>query len=817
MTDDATLLGQRAVGMIDPQADADEEAKRRRQQLLALLRGRWHWGILLALLIAPLGGYAGWMLVDLEYASTGIVRVSPTGRALIYRTDQNSDMPQYESYLEYLAAMMSSQNVIEQAVQTPEWKKAGGGSGLQSLVAFRRNLSVDRPRRQQILEVTFYHENKEMAVAGAHSAIDAFVRLYGQQRTEEENQDLYTLEQRRNQLRKEADALRAQKQIILKDYGSAGLEQQYLYNLSEFMKIKAIIQQTQAMIRAAEGEDASARTMTPAEIATRDPQMREMLLQQQSLQSMVQRNAQLYGENHRVVVQSRADLDMLNRQIEQYARNYAATGSTITGIPGDEAGLVPTPTTLSLQELKARLREYEDLYAKLDEEMTVLGNKQRAVAELEDQSLVVEKRLEVTEERIDALNLEGSGGDTRIEVLSKGDVPTEPWNEKKRTQLALMGSVGGAGFGFSLVLLFGLLDSRFRRVDDTTVALPGTRLLGILPTLPDDLKDPEQAAVAAHCVHHIRTLLQLGPSEKGRVIAITSPSPGSGKTSLATALGLSFATSSEKTLLIDCDVLGGGLSRRLGTVIRKPVEEVLLDKKLISRENVEAARDIAAISNKSVEEVIVERGYASEADIEQARARDGGMVMGLLDACQGEPFDACVADGGLRNLYVLPLGNATPQQVSALSPHAISKVLKQARDRFDAIIIDTGPILGSIEAAMVVAEADANVLIISRGDQKSLVHRSLDHLKALHANVSGVVFNHASTRDVERSSYASVTSGPARLSETMPDLPSLDASVAARLGPMGSAVARCSQSAYDRNGSAASNGHSAHYSGNGTG
>jgi len=94
--------------------------------------------------------------------------------------------------------------------------------------------------------------------------------------------------------------------------------------------------------------------------------------------------------------------------------------------------------------------------------------------------------------------------------------------------------------------------------------MSGVPLLGILPNLPDLLTDPRQAAVAAHCVHQIRTLLQIRvQAEDNQVFAVTSASPGDGKTSLTLALGLSFAASGCNTLLIDCDLVGGALTRRL--------------------------------------------------------------------------------------------------------------------------------------------------------------------------------------------------------------------------------------------------------------
>ncbi len=320
-------------------------------------------------------------------------------------------------------------------------------------------------------------------------------------------------------------------------------------------------------------------------------------------------------------------------------------------------------------------------------------------------------------------------------------------------------------------------------------------MLGILPTLPDNLTDPEQAAVAAHCVHHIRTMLQInGSGQGGRVFTITSPTASSGKTSLASALGVSFAASGAKTLLIDCDVIGGGLSRRLGVASRRSLEDVLRREGMATEQALTEARRAAETSHKPLGETLLEMGYIEQADLDRARELRKDSSLGLLEACDGEAFDVCVADTGVDNLYLLPIGAAVPEQAGSLSPSAVQRLLNKARSRFDTILIDTGPILGSIEASMTAAEADAAILIVSRGDQKQMVVKSLNNLNSVQATVAGIVFNHATAYDVQRSSYASVASQSTDGASTRLRPQYVDAETSARFGPVGSAVASYSRS-----------------------
>jgi len=61
-----------------------------------------------------------------------------------------------------------------------------------------------------------------------------------------------------------------------------------------------------------------------------------------------------------------------------------------------------------------------------------------------------------------------------------------------------MGGVLGMGLPIGVLLLIGLLDSRYRYSDETDDAGgSGLALLGILPNLPDRLSDPAQASMCS--------------------------------------------------------------------------------------------------------------------------------------------------------------------------------------------------------------------------------------------------------------------------------------------------------------------------------
>ena len=66
---------------------------------------------------------------------------------------------------------------------------------------------------------------------------------------------------------------------------------------------------------------------------------------------------------------------------------------------------------------------------------------------------------------------------------------------------------------------------------------------------------------------------------------------------------------------------------------------------------------------------------------------EGDGILAWLGA--GDDLAECIAETGLPNLSVLPLGLASSDHVSQLSPTALRNIIEQARRSFDMVLIDT--------------------------------------------------------------------------------------------------------------------------------
>lgn len=70
------------------------------------------------------------------------------------------------------------------------------------------------------------------------------------------------------------------------------------------------------------------------------------------------------------------------------------------------------------------------------------------------------------------------------------------------------------------------------------------------------------------------------------------------------------------------------------------------------------------------------------------------------------------------------------------------------------VLVDTGPVLGSLESALLASQADGVLMVVARGESRNLSGRAADYLASVGAHLEGVVFNRATERDMQRQSYS---------------------------------------------------------------
>ncbi len=661
------------------------------QKVQRLLRGKMVLAVILGLIGGAIGATVGAISQPPQYRAMGMLEIRPT----IPTVEGDKNMPYYQQFMASQAQTLASPKVLNEVAKQSPWSTSPYANDREALSSIGSGLKATYRKGTFNIDVQVDNTDKEVASLGVQSVIRAYQSQFKTDTSEDLNRKIRELEARQRDLesqRRSSDTLINE---ITAKYGSADLEPRVSAVQREVEDIARELRGYENNFKAAVGAIEAMRNgqvKTPIEeLAQVDAALAQMLQEIKALGLKMQMMRANMGENHPKVREMKLQSDALARAAEEYADTLRKEILAI--IPDFVKGgyMKVTPGQLRVLEarvvqLKADLSEYEKRRDLLAADAGKVAGYRLTIKNAEDDQLNVKSLLDDYRFRAYSMG--------ELTVMSDGRWPAEVQN--KKIMFGLLGGIVGCAAPIGLLMLLGLMDTRFKYSDDAGGnAMSGIPLLGILPNLPDRLSDPAQASIAAHCVHQIRTMLQLNAMRQdgSTVFSITSASSGDGKTSLSLALGLSFAASGSRTLLIDADLVGGGLTSRLG--------------------------------NNS--------------------------QMGIVDALAGVPIEDCIQPTDVTDLLILPIGSAQAHHAGGFSPPAVRKLLGEARKRYEVIIIDTGPVMGSIEATPICASVDGVVLTVARGQSRPLVERAIAHLQSIGARVSGVVFNRAQHKDFEQS------------------------------------------------------------------
>ncbi|MCY2954891.1 MAG: hypothetical protein NTU53_23415 [Planctomycetota bacterium] len=737
--------------------------------LHALLRGKYKWAVPLALVGAILGSSIAYLVSGPKYRSAGLIQIKPTLPRILYNSEQNNVMPMFDAFVESQVMLIRSQRVLTMAMQNPDWKSFGRGLKLDAQADFIEGLEVAHPKNSEMILVAFLDRDPDAAVTAVAAVIAAYQKIFAEYDVESVTNRAKVLEERQTMLNGQLKSLNERIFAIGSEFGSDKLDPIYAFKLQELNNLESGLKAIQLALALKEGEPAAngqastqpaASASQPSDLpdeilAASDADARDMLGQERRLKLEVERLAARFGESHPQMRDARSALkatqESLRARLEGLRKANKAGFADVVSTKA--IGLhAESPT-----ELRARQQRVKPLYDQAKQEVVEIGRKNLQIAALHADADAVRSKLEETKVRMEQLSVESPAGG-RMVVVSTGDRPVAPHNSKRGAITAAGGCAGGGGV-IAVFVLIALLDRRLRTAEDTRRKLSESiRILGILPDLEHDLSDPTKSAVAAHCIHQIRASLQIDSHRPGPLsIAITSPSPGDGKSSLTLALGLSFAASRSPTLLIDCDFAGGGLTRQLGATPEHRVEQDLTQSGRISQSQLDQALEHGRKSGVSLVESLVRLGYVEAAEMESRLQARRAEAKGLLDVLEGRPLGDCVVNGAAQNLFLLPLGRVEAHHAAQLSPASFRKLIGEACRDFETVLVDTGPALGSLETAIVAAETDKTLLVVSRGEHRPLARQAINHLLSNGARIAGIVFNRARMADIAESSVSSLS------------------------------------------------------------
>jgi len=96
----------------------------------------------------------------------------------------------------------------------------------------------------------------------------------------------------------------------------------------------------------------------------------------------------------------------------------------------------------------------------------------------------------------------------------------------------------------------------------------------------------------------------------------------------------------------------------------------------------------------------------------------------------------------IEGLHVLTAGPSAPNPAELLGSPAMRKLLLEAREHFDRVLIDTPPVLFVADASILAAMSDGVVLVVkSSKNTRALARRTRAQLEGVNARILGGVLN----------------------------------------------------------------------------
>jgi Mrp family chromosome partitioning ATPase len=277
---------------------------------------------------------------------------------------------------------------------------------------------------------------------------------------------------------------------------------------------------------------------------------------------------------------------------------------------------------------------------------------------------------------------------TRAQVATRSTPPGSPSSPRPLRNAALAGILG-LMVGLVAVYVWDALDQRLRRVDDVTAhfgyPLLGRVRDGALGNSPNS-GDPERAIEPIDWEQFLivmRNLSFLRPSRSLQTVAVTSTIPEEGKTTVACFVGFAAAATGRRTLLIECDLRHPVMAKRLGLKSSPGVTDLVEGSVTLS--------EVLQVINFN--DPVVSNGAV--------------------------PLTAGQKDNGVlprHQLACITAGTQTRRAVEILESPALTAMLDEVRGIYDAVILDTPPLLPVIDALDIVDKAET-VIVCGRADR----------------------------------------------------------------------------------------------------
>ncbi|HEX6315078.1 MAG TPA: polysaccharide biosynthesis tyrosine autokinase [Gemmatimonadaceae bacterium] len=275
-----------------------------------------------------------------------------------------------------------------------------------------------------------------------------------------------------------------------------------------------------------------------------------------------------------------------------------------------------------------------------------------------------------------------------VAVFDTASVPSRPSSDTA-TSIFIVAILASLGLGIGAAILLDQTDRRFRYPEQATRDL-GLDIMSGIPTIRNPRNASARLQEASQLVEAFRSLSLtvrsafdgIGPV----VLTVSSPGPGDGKSFVSANLAMALADGGYKTVVIDGDIRRGALHTVFSPAAQTP---------------------------------------------------------GLTDYLAGESvLNEVLLSTSHPGLFLVPCGTRRRNGPELLAGEAMLKMVRELRQQFDAIIVDSAPLGAGIDPFALGVATGAMLVVLRTGEtDRKLAQAKLEVLDRMPVRVLGTVLN----------------------------------------------------------------------------
>ena len=658
------------------------------KDVLGIIRRRL-WMIILSTVLGTMIGVGLWAYFwkfSPEYTSVGYVTCKVQAQSVLagFRVMDRPDIIEQETQTraldlrseDFLADILERSNI-----RASNWYKEREDNPEKMMDDMKSGFSASPQRGTKYIAVSMSARSSAEAKLFVDESLIEFQNRMRSEADRSLNANLTALDVQRKtlendvkELRTQLESLNLQAKVPGWERGRTVITEELSTLHQERLRLEALISELNFELQKLQEEQRRGQSTRVAMALDQDATLRNWKNREALLEEDYNILLGRLGEDHRQVVEVKTRLQSLQEQIRSRELQLGGTYSA------------SELSTLEKQRLSLA-EQYDQVVSDFEE----ASRRQQDLDDLMLQYRATESDIEVKRKSLDLVNQRiyeirvELGDDSRIpaEIARNGNVPLTK-SFPKFVAFVPGGFFLGLLLSAGLAFLLDFMDDSVKTPSDISRHLQ-VPLLGMIPEYDEDDLDEIEVAkltlihpqeIFSEFFRRLRTNLMFSaPKEDLKVILVTSPASGCGKTTIATNLAIVLAAESRKVLLVDAN-------------FRRPAIEKLFPD---------------SSENKGLSNYLIGQGELND------------MIQKAVS----------------QNLDVLKSGPTPPNPSELLSGERMKDFVANARKSYDHVIIDGSPALVVTDAQVLAGLSDGTMVVVNAGKKtgRGIVQRLLRELK----------------------------------------------------------------------------------------